>query len=506
MRLDLVDITKSFPGVLANDRVSLNVSSGEVLALIGENGAGKSTLMNVLYGMYRPDSGEIRIDGQPATFQSAADAIAAGIGMVHQHFMLVPVFTVAENVVLGVEPTGVLGSLDIAKARQLVKEISDKYHLDLDPDAVIEDLPVGIQQRVEIVKVLLRDAKIVVFDEPTAVLTPSEILEFFEIVKSLVDAGKGVVFITHKLKEALHIADRIAVLRRGTVVGETTPAQADENKIAEMMVGRPVQLVVSKNSAQPGEEVLSVNGLTVLDPDGRTIVDDVSFVVRRGEIVGVAGVQGNGQTELVETLTGLRAASGGNVRMGGEDITAASPRLRHEKGMAHIPEDRQRQGLVVGMSIAQNLVLTRYHSPQFSSGVSMDWGKVHVVAEELVKNYDVRTNDVDNLASTLSGGNQQKVIVARELSRDLRLAVASQPTRGVDVGSIEYIHSQIVKERDSGTAVLIVSTELDEVMALSDRVLVMYRGKIVAEVDPKTTSAMDIGLYMAGSKPQGVAS
>jgi len=506
VRLDLVDITKSFPGVLANDRVSLNVSSGEVLALIGENGAGKSTLMNVLYGMYRPDSGEIRIDGQPTTFQSAADAIAAGIGMVHQHFMLVPVFSVAENVVLGVEPTGALGSLDIAKARQMVKEVSDKYHLDLDPDALIENLPVGIQQRVEIVKVLLRDAKVVVFDEPTAVLTPSEILEFFEIVKSLVDAGKGVVFITHKLKEALHIADRIAVLRRGKVVGETTPTQADENKIAEMMVGRPVQLVVSKNSAQPGEEVLSVSDLTVLDPDGRTVVDDISFAVRRGEIVGIAGVQGNGQTELVETLTGLRAANNGSVRLGGDDITVASPRLRHEMGMAHIPEDRQRQGLVVGMSIAQNLVLTRYHSPEFSNGVSMDWGKVHDVSEELVKNYDVRTNDVDNLASTLSGGNQQKVIVARELSRDLRLAVASQPTRGVDVGSIEYIHSQIVKERDAGTAVLIVSTELDEVMALSDRVLVMYRGKIVAEVDPKKTSAMDIGLYMAGSKPQGVAS
>jgi len=506
VRLDLVDITKSFPGVLANDRVSLNVRTGEVLALIGENGAGKSTLMNVLYGMYRPDSGEIRIDDQVTTFQSAADAIAAGIGMVHQHFMLVPVFSVAENVVLGVEPTGVLGSLDITEARQMVKEISDKYHLDLDPDALIENLPVGIQQRVEIVKVLLRDAEIVVFDEPTAVLTPSEILEFFEIVKSLVDSGKGVVFITHKLKEALHIANRIAILRRGKVVGETTPSRADENEIAELMVGRPVQLVVSKNSAQPGEEVLSVNGLTVLDPDGRAVVDDISFAVRRGEIVGVAGVQGNGQTELVETLTGLRAASKGSVWMGDDDITTSSPRLRHEKGMAHIPEDRQRQGLVVGMTIARNLVLTRYHSEQFSSGASMDWGKVHDVAEELVKNYDVRTNDVNNLASTLSGGNQQKVIVARELSRDLRLAVASQPTRGVDVGSIEYIHSQIVKERDSGIAVLIVSTELDEVMALSDRVLVMYRGKIVADLNPKTTSVMDISLYMAGSKPRGVAS
>jgi len=504
--VEMQDIVIRCPGVLANDHVNFTLYKGEIHALLGENGAGKSTLMNALSGLYKPSSGIIKVDGRVVSFNSPRAAIAAGIGMVHQHFMLVPVFSVAENVVLGVEPTGALGSLDIAKARQMVKEISDKYHLDLDPDALIENLPVGIQQRVEIVKVLLRDAKIVVFDEPTAVLTPSEILEFFEIVKSLVDAGKGVVFITHKLKEALHIADRIAVLRRGKVVGETTPAQADENKIAEMMVGRPVQLVVSKNSAQPGEEVLSVNGLTVLDPDGRTVVDDITFAVRRGEIVGIAGMQGNGQTELVETLTGLRAVSDGTVRMGGDDITAASPRLRHELGMAHIPEDRQRQGLVVGMTISQNLVLTRYHSPQFSSGVSMDWGKVHDVAEELVQNYDVRTNSVDNAASTLSGGNQQKVIVARELSRDLRLAVASQPTRGVDVGSIEYIHSQIVKERDAGTAVLIVSTELDEVMALSDRVLVMYRGKIVAEVDPKSTSAMDVGLYMAGSKPQGAAS
>jgi ABC-type uncharacterized transport system ATPase subunit len=503
MRLELANITKRFPGVVANDDVSLTVSSGEVLSLIGENGAGKSTLMNILYGMYRPDAGEIRIDGSPAKFTSAADAIDAGIGMVHQHFMLVPVFTVAENVVLGVEPMGRFGSLDIAMARTMVQEISDRYNLGLDPDARIEDLPVGIQQRVEIVKVLLRDARIVVFDEPTAVLTPSEILEFFGIVRSLKESGCGVVFITHKLKEALAIADRIAVLRRGKVVGEVLPAAADESKIAEMMVGRPVQLVVDKKAATPGEPVLSVRDLVVLDPDGRVVVDAVSFDVRAGEVVGVAGVQGNGQTELVETLTGLRATNSGEVRLGDTDISEFSPRARHRMGMAHIPEDRQRQGLVTGMTVAQNLVLTRYHSEEFSKGVQVSWDKVAVKADELVSEYDIRTSGIAVEASTLSGGNQQKVIVARELSRDLKLAVASQPTRGVDVGSIEYIHSQIVAERDAGTAVLIVSTELDEVMALSDRVLVMYRGKVVAEVDPAKVSALDVGLYMAGSKPEG---
>ena len=506
MELELRGITKKFPGVVANDDVNLKLSTGEVLALIGENGAGKSTLMSILYGMYRPDGGTISLDGKEVTFNSPADAIAAGIGMVHQHFMLVPNFTVAENVVLGVEPTGRFGSLDIDEARKMVREISDRYSLELDPDAVIEEMPVGVQQRVEIVKVLLRDAKVVVFDEPTAVLTPKEIIEFFAIVRTLIAAGRGVVFITHKLKEALTIADRISVLRRGKVVGEVLPKATSEAQIAEMMVGRPVQLIADKANREPGEVMLSVDNLQVVDPDGRAVVDGVSFVVRAGEIVGIAGVQGNGQTELVDAITGLRAAASGTISVAGDDVTGDDPRERHVKGMAHIPEDRQRQGLVVGMTIAQNLVLTRYHSDQFSSGVSMDWGKVHDVAEELVQNYDVRTNSVDNPASTLSGGNQQKVIVARELSRDLRLAVASQPTRGVDVGSIEYIHSQIVKERDAGTAVLIVSTELDEVMALSDRVLVMYRGKIVAEVDPKVTSAMDIGLYMAGSRPTGVAS
>lgn len=501
MQLELRGITKRFPGVIANDNVNLTLKTGEVLCLIGENGAGKSTLMNVLYGMYKADEGQIVLDGAPVVFTSPGDAIAAGIGMVHQHFMLVPVFTVAENVVLGVEPTGRFGSLDIDKAREMVREVSDRYNLNLDPDAIIEDLPVGVQQRVEIVKVLLRDAKVVVFDEPTAVLTPKEIIEFFEIVKTLIAAGRGVVFITHKLKEALNVADRIAVLRRGQVVGEVDPKTATESQIAEMMVGRPVQLIVDKKIQAPGEVVLEVKDLSVVDADGRTMVDSVSFSVRAGEVVGIAGVQGNGQTELVDALTGLRHSARGSVGLDGVDITGASPRERHAKGIAHVPEDRQRQGLVGGLSVAENLVLTRYHDEEFSHGIVMDWPAAHSVAENLIAEYDIRTPSADIEANTLSGGNQQKVIVARELSRPLRLSIAAQPTRGVDVGSIEYIHSRIIKERDTGTAVLIVSTELDEVMALSDRLLVMYRGKIVADLDPKVTSAMDVGLYMAGSRP-----
>ena len=501
MKFELRGITKRFPGVVANDGVNLSISTGEVLALIGENGAGKSTLMNVLYGIYRADEGELLIDGSAVHFSSPADAIAAGIGIVHQHFMLVPVMTVAENVVLGVEPTGRFGSLDIAEARRMVREVSDKYKLELDPDAVIEDLPVGVRQRVEIVKVLMRDAKIVVFDEPTAVLTPSEILEFFEIVRGLVAADKGVIFITHKLKEALTIADRINVLRRGKVVGEAMPSATDENQIAEMMVGRAVQLVVDKRAAAPGDTVLALRNVSVVEPDGRTVVDDVSFAVRSGEIVGIAGVQGNGQTELVEAIAGLRRVASGSISLGGREITGDSPRERHAAGMAHIPEDRQRQGLVVDMSITENLVLTRYHDAEFSRGMLMDWPAAEEQSRAMVASYDIRTSDPAQAASTLSGGNQHKVIVARELSRNITLAVAAQPTRGIDVGSIEYVHAQMVKERDAGVAMLVVSTELDEVMSLSDRVLVMYRGKIVADLDPRSVSHMDVRLYMAGSRP-----
>jgi len=499
MELELRGITKRFPGVVANDDVNLTVRSGEVLALVGENGAGKSTLMNVMYGLYHADEGEILIDGAPQRFSSPGDAIAAGIGMVHQHFMLVPVFTVTENVVLGVEPTSRFGVLDLASARRTVKELSDKYGLDLDPDAKIEDLPVGVQQRVEIVKVLLRNAKVVVFDEPTAVLTPQEIVEFFGIVRSLKDSGRGIVFITHKLKEALKLADRISVLRRGKSVGEADPKTATEAELAEMMVGRPVQLIVDKDPAHPTTTVLDVDDLVVLDPTGRAVVDHVTFQVRAGEIVGVAGVQGNGQTELVDALTGLNRPSNGSITVNGTVVTHASPREVHDLGVAHVPEDRQRSGLVGAFSIIENLALTDFHQPPLSHHGVMDWEYAARHAEELVEQYDVRTPSIQTSVGTLSGGNQQKVIVARELSRDVSLCIASQPTRGVDVGSIEYIHSRIVAERDRGSAVLIVSTELDEVMALADRVLVMFRGRIVADLERSSTTNNEVGLYMAGA-------
>ena len=500
MELELRGITKRFPGVVANDDVNLVVRGGEVTALLGENGAGKSTLMNILYGLYHADEGEILIDGQVVNFSSPRDAIKARIGMVHQHFMLVPVFTVAENVVLGVEPTLSMGRIDIATARTKVRELSKEFGLNLDPDALTEKLSVGVQQRIEIVKVLFRDAKIVVFDEPTAVLTPQEIEDFFRIVETLRAAGCAVVFITHKLKEALRIADRIVVLRRGKTVGEADPKTATEAQLAEMMVGRPVELVVHKNQVEVGVAKLEVADLTVRDPAGRALVDDISFQVRAGEIVGVAGVQGNGQTELVEALVGLRHVAAGSVTLNGDDITGATPRQRHAAGVAHIPEDRQRDGMVKDFSITENLALTGYYEEPLSSGINMNWDAARTEAERLVKNFDIRTPSTETAAGKLSGGNQQKVIVAREISRPLQVAIASQPTRGVDVGSIEYIHERLVELRDSGVAVLVVSTELDEVMALADRVLVMFGGRIVADLPRADTDHNDVGLYMAGAK------
>jgi ABC-type uncharacterized transport system ATPase subunit len=499
MELELRGITKRFPGVVANDDVNLTVRGGEVLALLGENGAGKSTLMNVLYGLYHADEGDILVDGEPRRFTSPRDAIAAGIGMVHQHFMLVPVFTVAENVVLGVEPTLTAGALDLRAARRDVREISSQYNLDVDPEAIVEELPVGLQQRVEIIKVLFRQAEIVVFDEPTAVLTPQEIDDFFRIVESLRADGKGIVFITHKLREALRIADRIVVLRRGKTVGEVLPAETDDRKLAEMMVGRPVELTVHKEPAHAGDPVLVVQDVTVRDADGRTLVDRVSFDVRAGEIVGVAGVQGNGQTELVETLVGLLRPESGRILLDGRDITHHSPRQHHEDGIAHIPEDRQRDGLVKDFTVFENVALTGYYGRPFSRGPLMDWPTVERTATRLVDEFDVRTPSIGTAAGTLSGGNQQKVIVAREISRDVKLAIAAQPTRGVDVGSIEYIHERIVGLRDAGVAVLVVSTELDEVMALADRVLVMFGGRLVADLDRAGTTHNEVGLYMAGA-------
>ena len=499
MELELRGITKRFPGVLASDHVDLSIKSGEILCLLGENGAGKSTLMNILYGLYSADEGEIIIDGKVQDFTGPGDAIAAGIGMVHQHFMLVPVFTVAENVVLGVEPTGRGGVINMKDARQDVRDISSKYGLEVNPEAVIEDLPVGIQQRVEIIKVLFREAEVIIFDEPTAVLTPQEVEDFFGIVRSLVDAGKAIVFITHKLKEVLGIADRIAVLRRGAIVGEAIPGDVSESQLAEMMVGRPVELVVSKAEAEPEAPVLEVNDLMVLDDRNHPVVDEVSFTVRSGEIVGIAGVQGNGQTELVESLTGLREVLSGSVTLLGQTITDASPRDIHDRSVAHVPEDRQRSGLVLPFSITENMVLDSYYLEPFSKGVRMDWDEVESAATRLVEEYDVRTPSIHVEVGDLSGGNQQKVIVAREFSRDVKLIIAAQPTRGVDVGSIEYIHERIVKERDEGAAILVVSTELDEVMALSDRILVMFRGRVIAERRPDETSTTELGLFMAGA-------
>jgi simple sugar transport system ATP-binding protein len=497
--LELRGITKRFPGVLANDRVDLKVSSGEILGLLGENGAGKTTLMNILYGLYSADEGEILIDDVPQSFSGPGDAIAAGIGMVHQHFMLVPVFTVTENVVLGVEPVGLGGVIDIKEAKREAREISQKYGLEVDPDAVIEDIPVGIQQRVEIIKVLFRNAEFLIFDEPTAVLTPQEIEEFFGILNGLREAGKAIIFITHKLKEVIEVSDDIAVLRRGAMVGGADPATTTEADLANLMVGRPVELVVAKEDSQPGERVLTVSDLVVLDDRDQVSVNSISFDVKAGEIVGVAGVQGNGQTELVEALTGLRGVAGGTVKIGDKDVTHATPRQIHESSVAHVPEDRQRSGLVMSFSITENMVLDGYYHEPYSRGIKMDWDSARTKAAELVEQYDVRTPSTEVAANTLSGGNQQKVIVAREFGRDVQLVVASQPTRGIDVGSIEYIHERIVEERDQGAALLIVSTELDEVMALSDRILVMFDGKVVAEYQGGAVTAEEIGLAMAGA-------
>ena len=501
MDVELRGITKRFGPVVANSGVNLTIRSGEVLGLLGENGAGKSTLMNVLCGLYRPDEGEILIDGKPVSFDGPGQAIAAGIGMVHQHFMLVPVFTVAENVVLGVEPTGRLDYLDLETARAQVLDIREKYGLAVDPDALIENLPVGVQQRVEIIKVLFRSAEVLILDEPTAVLTPQEVEEFFEIVKSLRDAGKALVFITHKLNEILEIADRISVLRGGEIVGEGDPATATTTELAEMMVGRPVSFDVVKKAYEPGPVLMEIDDLVVLNENDQVSVDHLSFSVRSGEIVGIAGVQGNGQTALVEALAGVREAASGSIRFAGADITRASPRARHRMGIAHIPEDRQRAGIISGFTVAENMVLDTYYDERFSSGMQIRWDKVQENAARSAVDFDVRTPSVFAEAGTLSGGNQQKLVVAREMSRDTKFMIAAQPTRGLDVGSIEYIHQRLIDARDEGDGVLIVSSELDEILALSDRILVMFKGRVVAEFDASKgdVDKNAVGLAMAGA-------
>lgn len=500
MALELRGITKRFPTVVANDDVSLTVAPGEIVALLGENGAGKTTLMNILFGLYSPDEGEVVIDGERLEPSNPSASIEAGVGMVHQHFMLIPVFTVAENVILGLEPLKGLHWIDKRAAEDLVREVSDRYNLSVDPDAMVEDIPVGVQQRVEIIKVLVREARYIIFDEPTAVLTPQEVQEFFQIVRGLKEDGKGVIFISHKLNEALTLADRIVVLRDGKSVGEADPATASKEQLAEMMVGRPVLLKVNKEVSSAGEVAMSVEHLVVLDDRGHRAVDGVSFEVRAGEIVGIAGVQGNGQTELVEGITGLRSTLAGRVLIDGVDVTEYSPRGIHGFGVAHVPEDRLESGLVLDFTVAENMVLDSYYDKPYSRGIRMDWTAATKAAQRLVDEYDVKTTRVDVPVSTLSGGNQQKVIVAREFDRDVKVVVASQLTRGVDVGSIEYIHARIVEERDRGAAVLIVSSELDEVMALSDRLLVMFKGRIAGEFDPATTTNTEVGLAMLGSQ------
>jgi ABC-type uncharacterized transport system ATPase subunit len=491
--------------VVANDGIDLTVDDGEIHALLGENGAGKTTLMNVLYGLYHADEGEILIDGQPARFASPRDAIRAGIGMVHQHFMLVPVFTVAENVILGDEPTGSLGLLDRARARSEVLELSRRFGLAVDPDAMVEDLPVGVQQRVEILKALLREARLLILDEPTAVLTPQETEDLFAVMRSLKASGRSILFITHKLKEVLPIADRITVLRLGRVVGSTVPAESDEQQLASMMVGRSVLLRVAKAPAEPGEVVLEVDGLSVVDERGHAAVDHLSIQVRAGEIVAIAGVQGNGQTELVEALTGLLPPAGGRITLAGRPLDGARPRAVLRAGVGHVPEDRVRDGLVATFSVAENLVLNTYDVEPFAKGPVMDPGAIERSAKERASEFDIRAPSVEVAVGALSGGNQQKVILARELTRPIKLLLASQPTRGLDVGSIEYVHRRIVEARDNGAAVLIVSSELDEVLALADRIAVMYRGRIVGE-RPGGADRDEIGLLMAGAAADQVAS
>ena len=503
--LDAKGITKRFPGVLANDHVDFDLRQGEIHALLGENGAGKSTLMNVMYGLYKADSGEVLVDGKVMELHSSKDAIQHGIGMVHQHFMLIPVFTVTENIMLGAETDhrevkseAALVKLDRKEVAQKVADLSHQYGLDVDPEAIVGDLPVGVQQRVEIVKALYRKANILILDEPTAVLTPQEAEDLFDIMHQLTDKGVSIIFITHKLKEVLAIADRITVMRAGRVVGTTVPAETNEAGLASMMVGREVILTVQKKPAQPEDEILKVNDLHVRDIRGLESVRGVSFSVRAGEVLGIAGVQGNGQTELAEALTGLRPVESGHFTLSGKDLTGKSPRPITETGLAHIPEDRQRHGLVLSYTVADNMVLADYYQPRFSKGIVIQQNQVDANARKLIKEYDVRTPSPFTAAGKLSGGNQQKVIIARELSRPVKLVIASQPTRGLDVGSIEYIHKEIIIMRDRGVAVLLISAELDEILSLSDRIAVMYRGEIVATVDRKDASREQLGLWMAG--------
>ncbi|WP_269938144.1 ABC transporter ATP-binding protein [Arthrobacter sp. HY1533] len=496
MKLELRGITKSFGTLVANDHIDLVVESGQIHSLLGENGAGKSTLMNVLYGLYEPTAGEILVDDKPVRFSGPSDAMAAGIGMVHQHFMLVPVFTVAENVALGAESTTFGGVLNLEETRKRIREISTKFGFDVDPDALVEDLPVGVQQRVEIIKALVRNSKILILDEPTAVLTPQETDELMDIMGQLRDGGTSIVFISHKLREVKAISDTITVIRRGKVVGSALPS-ASTTELAALMVGRAVNLNLNKADATPGEVTFKVNNLTVMNDAGHRLLDDVTLSVAKGEILAVAGVQGNGQTELTEAVLGLHKHVLGSITLEGKELVGRTVRQVLDSGVGFVPEDRQDDGLVGEFSIAENLVLDLYKHAPYSRGGTLNRSVIAKNAVEKVAEYDVRAQSSQDAADTLSGGNQQKVVLARELSRPLKLFIASQPTRGVDVGSIEFLHKRIVAERDAGTPVVIVSTELDEVLELADRIAVLFAGRLMGIVPGKSSRAL-LGLMMAG--------
>ncbi|MFM1953940.1 MAG: hypothetical protein RL118_131 [Actinomycetota bacterium] len=496
MKLELRGITKRFGSLVANDNVNLVANPGEIHCLLGENGAGKSTLMNVLYGLYQPDGGEILLDDKAVKFAGPGDAMAAGIGMVHQHFMLIPVFTVAENVILGHEPTKAAGVLDLDAARARVREVSDRFGFDIDPDAIVGDLPVGVQQRVEIIKALIGDAKVLVFDEPTAVLTPQETDELMAIMKQLRDAGTAIVFITHKLREVREVANRITVIRLGKVVGEADPA-ATANELASMMVGRAVDLDVEKSAPKLGNASFKISNLSAWDHNGAKVLDDINLEIREGEIMVIAGVQGNGQTELTEAIIGMHGKTHGSISLDGRELIGKSVKQVLDLGVGFVPEDRTEDGLVADFTIAENLMLDRSDRKPFAKGISLQLDVLRDFAQAKLKEFDIRAQSIDSTASQLSGGNQQKVVLARELSRELRLLVASQPTRGLDVGSIEFVHEQIVATRDKGIPVMIVATELDEATQLGDRIAVMYRGRIVGVVPADTPRAI-LGQMMAG--------
>ena len=500
--VEMLHITKRFPGIIANDDITLQLKRGEIHALLGENGAGKSTLMSVLFGLYKPEIGQIRMDGKEVQIRDPNDANALGIGMVHQHFKLMECFTVLDNIILGVEPCSKLGFLQKKQAREKVLALSEKYGLQVDPDAIIEDITVGMQQRTEILKMLYRDNDILIFDEPTAVLTPQEIDELMRIMKNLAAEGKSILFISHKLNEIMAVSDRCTVLRKGKYIGTVNTAETSVDELSRMMVGRDVNFAVDKEAAQPADVVLEAKGLCVGSKRSKeNAVKNVSFQVRRGEIVCIAGIDGNGQTELVHGLTGLEPIKSGTLTLCGKDITRAAIRKRSLGGMSHIPEDRHKHGLVLDYTLEDNLVLQRYFEGTFTNKAGFLRRKnIRTYANKLIDQYDVRSGQGPvTIARSMSGGNQQKAIIAREIDKDPELLVAVQPTRGLDVGAIEYIHSQLVAQRDKGKGVLLVSLELDEVMNVSDRILVMFEGRIVGEFDPKTVTTEELGLYMAGA-------